>query len=260
MKTIAIANQKGGVAKSTTTYNLGAIKASQGKKVLMIDMDPQASLTEMCGFEPGEQEYDITNLLSGRVKPFDPSVTDNVDPFDCGYPVEKSGLETLYLIPSDILLAGIEQSMILWTKREEKLREALKAFEGTFDYVFIDCPPSLNMLTTNALIAADSVIVPSIAKRTAYRGIRLIKNTIESLKKDFGKSELSVKGFIVTMYEQNVKKQQELYEKYKSEGKILGVVRKRAETDRYEEEGRPISLAKPKSDVAEDYRAIAKKI
>lgn len=260
MKIIAIANQKGGVAKSTTTFNLGTIKALQGKKVLMIDLDPQASLTEMCGLETENLKFDIRNFLSGKEDPYNPA-SPVVNPFDCGYPVlEKNGVDTLYLIPSDILLAGIEQSMILWTKREEKLKDALKAFDGLFDYIFIDCPPSLNMLTTNALVAADSVIIPSTAKRAAYRGIQLIKNTIESIKRSFGKNELSVKGFIVTMYESNVKKQQELYEKYKKEGKVLGIVRKRAETDKFEDDGLPISLAKPMSDVAEDYRAIAKKI
>lgn len=248
MQIIAIANQKGGVAKTTSTYNLAAVKAKEGKRVLMVDLDPQASLTIMCNMRPGDVEYSVCDLLDLKT-----------DPFDCGYEVEASKLENLYIIPSDIELAEVEQGLIGKTAREKILKKQLDKFEGEFDYIFIDCPPQLGILTTNALVASDQVIIPANAEYLSYRGIRALKRTIETVQEEFN-SGLVVLGFIITKFEKIINDQRDMLEQFEKEGPVIGVVKKSADTYRSILDGIPVVLANSKSDVAIAYENIAKQI
>ncbi len=246
MEVIAFANQKGGVAKTTSTYNVAAVKALEGKNVLMIDLDPQASLTILCGMMPGQSEYNTCHLFDRKT-----------DPLDCGYKISATGLDNLFIVPSDIDLAEVEQSIANKMAREKILKKAIQSYEGYFDYIFIDCPPQLGILTTNGLVAANKVIVPTKSEYLSYRGIRALKRTIQNVIETDLNPELLLEGFIITMFEKNVNDQRDLIEQFEKEAPILGKVKKSAETYKSVLEGTPVVISNKKSDVSQSYREIS---
>ncbi len=191
MKTICIFNQKGGVGKTTTNINLCSYLAMQGKKILTIDIDPQGNTTSGLGFDKKKINLSIYDLLTSDI-----SIKETIK--------ECELVENLYLVPSTMELAGAEVELINKSDRENILKQKLKEVEGEFDYIFIDCPPSLGILTINALTAANSVLTPIQCEFYALEGVGQLVNTIQLVKKSLNKN-LEIEGVILSMYDNRTK-------------------------------------------------------
>ena len=185
-KIIAIANQKGGVGKTTTNVNLSACLAALGKKVLTIDIDPQGNTTSGLGVEKSEVQDSIYEVLIGQT-----------DPHEAILP---TCVENLSLLPSNINLVGAEIEMTSMIAREHILKEALKGVREEYDFILIDCPPSLGLLTLNALTASDKVLVPIQCEFYALEGLSQLINTVNIVGKRLNPS-LSMEGVVLTMYD-----------------------------------------------------------
>ncbi|MCB2356629.1 ParA family protein [Clostridium estertheticum] len=191
MKTICIFNQKGGVGKTTTNINLCSYLAMQGKKVLTIDIDPQGNTTSGLGIDKKKISLSTYDLLTSDI-----SINDAIK--------ECELVNNLYIVPSTIELAGAEVELININNRENILKEKLKEVQGKFDYIFIDCPPALGILTINALTAANSVLTPIQCEFYALEGVGQLVNTIQLVKKSLNK-KLEIEGIILSMYNNRTK-------------------------------------------------------
>ncbi len=185
-KVIAIANQKGGVGKTTTSVNLAACLADEGAKVLLLDLDPQGNATSGLGVDRQELEASTYDLLMGDA---------GVDAL--AIPTE---MDNLALVPSTTDLAGAEIELVSHSTREYRLRDELRDMELEFDFIIIDCPPSLGLLTINALAGADTVLVPIQAEYYALEGVGMLNETVE-LVQDYLNPRLTWEGVLLTMYD-----------------------------------------------------------
>jgi chromosome partitioning protein len=199
-KIIALANQKGGVGKTTTTINLGASLAALDKTVLIVDADPQANASSGLGINIRELEKSIYE-----------SIIDSADPAEAVLPTE---VPNLYILPSHIDLVGAEIEMLSFQNREKVLRELLYKIKDKYDFILIDCSPSLGLITVNALTAADSVIIPVQCEYFALEGISKLLNTIKIIKSKLN-PDLEIEGFLLTMYDSRLRLANQIYEEVK---------------------------------------------
>ena len=248
-RVVALCNQKGGVGKTTTTINLGASLAEHGRKVLLVDFDPQGSLSVGLGMNPHEMELTVYNLLMQR----------DVDITDVIVPTSVPGMD---LLPSNIDLSAAEVQLVHEVAREQTLQRVLQDAINAYDVILIDCQPSLGLLTVNALTASDGVIVPLECEYFALRGVALLKETIEKVRERTN-PRLQIVGLLGTMYDSRTLHGREVLQTLvQGWGDLVfhTVIRRTVKFSDSTVAGEPITEYAPTSPGADAYRQLAREV
>lgn len=246
-KIISVANQKGGVGKTTTTVNLSTILAKKGKKVLLIDTDPQGNATSGLGVSK-DVELSVYDILIGDTE-FDETL-------------QETAIKNLKVCPSNISLAGAEVQLVSMMSREQRLKTKLDKIKDQYDYILIDCPPSLGLVTLNAFTASGSVLIPVQCEYFALEGLGQLLNTVNLVKKHLNKN-LEIEGALLTMYDARTNLSNQVVKEVKKyfEDKVYKTVIPRnvrlSEAPSY---GMPITVYDPRSKGAKAYEKFAKEL
>lgn len=247
-KIIAIANQKGGVGKTTTSVNLGACLADMGKRVLVVDIDPQGNTTSGLGIDKKAVEKCVYDVLIG------------------GVPVEQvaqpTRLPKLFVAPSTLDLAGAEIELVSMISREHRLKKALGEIKDEYDYVLIDCPPSLGLLTINALTAADSLLIPIQCEFYALEGLGQLMNTVFLVQANLNPG-LKIEGVVLTMFDGRTNLAIQVVEEVKRyfRNKVYRtIIPRNVRLSEAPSHGKPIIIYDPKSKGAEVYTELAREV
>ena len=245
---IAVANQKGGEGKTTTAINLSSCLASLGKKVLAIDMDPQGNMTSGLGIDKNEVEYTVYELILGQV---------GIEKVIC-----KDALENLDVLPTNINLSAAEIELIGVEEKEFIIRKEVDKVKKNYDFIVIDCPPSLSMLTINAMTTADSVLVPIQCEYYALEGLSQLIHTIDLVKERLN-PELKIEGVVFTMYDARTNLSLQVVENVKDNLQqtiYKTIIPRNIRLAEAPSHGLPINLYDPKSSGAESYMLLAEEV
>ena len=244
-KIVSVANQKGGVGKTTTSINLSTLLAKKGKKVLLIDADPQGNATSGLGIEK-EQQFSVYDVL--------------IEDIEVENTLQTTQVKNLDLCPSNINLAGAEVQLVGAENREFRLKSKLENIKDDYDYIIIDCPPSLGLVTLNAFTASDSVLIPIQCEYYALEGLGQLLNTIELVKTHMNK-DLKVEGALLTMYDARTNLSNQVVnevKKYFGDRVYKNVIPRNVRLSEAPSYGMPISLYDPRSKRAKAYEKFAK--